>query len=375
VIDGGVTTQALVVRWYAPERGLTISGLNVLNLVYEETDPFAVKDGSIALSNSALNDTSDFVSSSNFEFSSLSTWMVNPDAVSGSQVTASGVVTTYATNGDIESTQTRNIRYEVRLSFTMAKVAPSSGVWNVGVLVQDRLQLEISEPRSNLLEQHALFASSFYENQWYGEVEVLSNNLISFTDVEAGSGFQQADQRGVQSGIQVRFISNGSYQQKVQSDTTWRPATVIPGRPAFAYLVFDSGLTINLNSLEDRIILENEGNRFAMQARRIQLGDTANEGDFINIVPYAPFDPTSGLVPSSTSSIYQQLDGNNAPIGNPIISYSSVIATAPITAEGGVISIFEFQLRTSEVYQNSLYRGTMAIGVSNAVLGSVTYND
>jgi hypothetical protein len=257
----------------------------------------------------------------------------------------------------------------------MAKVAPSSGVWNVGVLVQDRLQLEISEPRSNLLEQHALFASSFYENQWYGEVEIISTNLISFTDVEAGSGFQQADQRGIESGLQVRFISNGAYQQQVQSDTTWRPETIIPGRPAFAYLVFDSGLSSNLNSSEDQLILENEGNRFAMQARRIQLGDSAAQGDFINIVPYAPFNPTSGLVPLSTSAVYQQLNNANIPIGLPVVSYGSVIATAPITAEGGVISIFEFQLRTSKMYQNSLYRGTMAIGVSNALLGSVTYND
>jgi hypothetical protein len=249
------------------------------------------------------------------------------------------------------------------------RLADCSTLWQAGSkpLGQPRgWQQEIAEPKTDEIEKHFLYSPAYY-NQWYGEVRIEGTSGISFTNVAAGSGFQKVDQSGVESGIQVRFTSNGTYFQGIQSTTTWRPNVTIPTRPAFAYLVFNSGLdnADNDSTIKDR--LDQEGNRFALQARRIRIGSSNDIGpEWVNILPYNPADLTSGLVPAITESFYQQANEDQTQIGSPLPSRIGFISSAEGTTEIGVVSIFEFQLRLSSVFQNTIYRGILNVGISNA---------
>ena len=375
-INSGVNDRGLVIRWIAPERGAYLSGLTETFEfpVNSGSDTFLVKSGITPISSGTYNSgVVDFVSTSDFNNLASVTWTVDSYSTSGtSTVLQSGVVN----NFDAGTSGIRNIQYRVTIPFKMSKVAPSSGVWNVGVMVHDKLQQEIPEPKTDEIVKHFGFSPAYY-NQWYGEVSIVGNSGISFTNVLAGSGFQSVDQSGVTSGIQVRFTSNGTYNQQIQSDTTWRPAVTNPARPAFAYLVFNSGLDATSGDDKDR--LDQQGNRFALQARRIKLGD---EGETLSAewVEIVPFEPTvdninnSGLVPNKDDlSLYQEADANQVPIGSPRSSRIGPINFAEGTTEVGVVSIFEFQLRLSSVFQNTTYRGKLTIGVSNVIDGNVFF--
>jgi len=371
-INSGVNDRGLVVRWIAPERGEYLSGLSVTESetyefpVNSGADTFLVKSGTTPISSGTYNSgVVDFVSTTDFNNFESVTWTVDNYSTSGtSTVLQSGVVNDF----DAGTSGVRNIQYRVTIPFKLSKVAPSSGVWNVGVMVHDKLQQEIDLPNTGIIEQHFSFSPEYF-NQWYGEVSIVGNSGISFTDVPAGGGFQSVDQSGVASGIQVRFTSNGTYNQQIQSDTTWRPAVTNPARPAFAYLIFDSGLDATTGADKER--LDQEGNRFALQARRIKLGDADEDlsADWINIVPFEPTQSNitnSGLVPDLEDlSLYQEANENQVPIGSPKSSRIGPINFAEGTTEQGVVSIFEFQLRLSSVFQNTTYRGKLTIGVSN----------
>jgi hypothetical protein len=369
-INSGVNDRGLVIRWIAPERGEYLSGLseNYSFPVNSGSDTFLVKSGITPISSGTYNSgVVDFVTTSEFNDLSSVTWAVDHISTSGtSTVVQSGVVNTFDQSGVVSSSGVRNIRYRVTIPFKMSKVAPSSGVWNVGVMVHDKLQQEIAEPKTDEIEKHFSYSPAYY-NQWYGEVRIEGTSGISFTNVAAGSGFQKVDQSGVDSGIQVRFTSNGTYFQGIQSTTTWRPNVTIPTRPAFAYLVFNSGLDNAANDPTIKERLDQQGNRFALQARRIRIG-SSNDSDpqWVNILPYDPADVASGLVPAVTESFYQQANEDQTPIASPLPSRIGFINSAEGTTEIGVVSIFEFQLRLSSVFQNTTYRGTLNVGISNA---------
>jgi hypothetical protein len=362
-INSGVEDRGFVVRWLAPERSSYLSGLT-------ETFAFPIDSG-VGVSNflvkSGINPINsgtynsglvDFVTPVDFNENAPGTWQVTSGVSPSAVVSQSGVVT----YNDPVSSGVRNIKYTVRIPFVLSKVAPSSGVWNLGVMVHDRLQQEITTERTDVLEDHYQYTAEYYKNQWYGEVLIEGNDQITFTDVPAGSGFQIADQSGITSGIQVRFISNGTYNQQVQSDTTWTPNVTIPNRPVFAYLTTISGL----DEGDGNEILTSSGNRFALQARRIKIGSTESSLSFVDIIPKA-FDSEDLIVLANDDPAYRQ-PGEG--IGDILASRIGPIASAPGTNEVGVLSIFEFQLRLSSVFQNTTYTGNITIGVSNVTEGS-----
>jgi hypothetical protein len=381
-INSGVEDRGFVVRWMAPERSIYLSGLaSGISEPYafdinSGVSNFFVKSGVSPISSGTYNSgIVDFVSSGAFNLNNSVTWEVTSGANPVAVVSESGVVNDFSTSPSTSGV--RNIKYTVTIPFKLSKVAPSSGVWNVGVMVHDRLQQEITEERTDVLVDKYAFAPNFYENQWYGEVSIVGSSGLRFTDVQAGSGFQKADQSGITSGIQARFISNGTYAQEVISDTTWRPAITVPNRPAFAYLVFSSGLEGSTATGDSQTRLEQEGNRFALQARRIQLGmagdsfaEAATEdASFVDIFPDAPPANTDDLIPVKdlNGGIYQLADTTTkVPIDNPKPSEIAIISNAPGTDEIGVRSIFEFQLRLSAVFQNTEYSGNLSIGISNS---------
>jgi hypothetical protein len=237
-------------------------------------------------------------------------------------------------------------------------------------MVHDRLQQEITTEKTNVLEDHYVYTAEYYKNQWYGEVEIVGNSGLSFTNVQAGSGFQVSDQSGITSGIQARFTSNGTYLQTVVSDTTWVPAQTIPNRPVYAYLVFNSGLdAAEGTTARDR--LNADGNRFALQARRIEFGGNAELSSiFVDVFPAAVGERNlvsqeTNFIPALTDGMYRAVEGTsnkNGLVGS--------INQANGTTEVGVLSTFEFQLRLSGVFQNTLYSGNLSIGVFNELPSS-----
>jgi hypothetical protein len=141
-------------------------------------------------------------------------------------------------------------------------------------------------------------------------------------------------------------------------------------------LVFGSGLEGSTATNASLTRLNEEGNRFALQARRIKLGLTGDNistvetlvATFVDIFPDVPPVNTDDLIPAmNNSSIYQLADTTTkVPIDNPKPSEIAIISNAPGTDEIGVRSIFEFQLRLSAVFQNTEYSGNLSIGISNS---------
>ena len=364
-INSGVKDRAFVLRWLAPERSTYLSGLSSETFRFPITagaSSFLVKSGATEISSGTYNSgIFDFVTPSEFNLNQDVTWEVTSGVAPVTTVTDSGTVTTTG-----QAPTVRNIEYTVRVPFKMSKVAPSSGVWNLGIMVHDRLQQEIIGERTNVMVDTYKYAPAFYRNQWYGEVLIVNSNIVTFTNVEAGSGFQTSDQSGEASGIQVRFTSNGTYNQTVTSDTTWIPAVTIPTRPIYAYLVFNSGFAA-ANGTEARRLLNEEGNRFSLGARRIKLGDGETNVDalFVEIFPTdVPAEEVNFILPLINSA-YRPVSGDGS--NSSKSSNSSDVNHALGTDEFGVVSIFEFQLRLSPVFQNTTYSGNLSIGVSNAI--------
>jgi hypothetical protein len=234
-------------------------------------------------------------------------------------------------------------------------------------MVHDRLQQEITTEKTNVLEDHYVYTAEYYKNQWYGEVSIVGNSGLSFTNVQAGSGFQISDQSGIASGIQALFTSNGTYVQTIISETTWVPDETIPNRPVYAYLVFNSGLDAADNTTA-RNRLNTDGNRFALQGRRIKLGTNESlSSTFVDILPAVVGirDLESeglNLIPALDDGMYRAVDDSENKTG-----VLASISIADGTDEIGVVSIFELRLRLSGVFQNTLYSGNLSIGVSNAL--------
>jgi hypothetical protein len=365
-INSGVRDNALVIRWLAPERALYLSGLteDYEFAIDSNEDNFLVKSGTEALDSFYSSGLEDFVTPTEFNAQENVSWVV----YSGSSVvTDSGTVSVFNASGVETSSGNRVLRRNVTIPIKMSKVAPTSGVWNYAVYVFDRLQQEITQPKTNIVEPHYLRATTDYTNQWYGEIEVDQNSLVQFPSVQAGSGFSRSS--GV---ITVRFTSNGEYSQLVNTDTTWQPNSIVPGRPLHAYLVPSSGLTSNES------LLTSQGNRFALQARRVTLAGDGSATTDVDLV----LDNVAELVPAATSvnsGIYMFTR-----TGDPIQSKIVEISTAPLTTEIGVVSTFDFQIRLSRVFQTihavndteqtTIYTGNIYLGISNSDTPGTFFN-
>jgi len=372
-VNSGVNDRGLVIRWIAPERAAELSGLVPTETfdfpITSGSSNFLVKSGTNPIDpdsyNSGLKDfliPNSTVTDSGFNDITTGTWEVEKSTSATGVAIQSGVVNEFDDSGLVESSGFRNIKYTVRIPFRMSKVAPSSGIWNVGVMIHDRIQQEINTTKTGDLYDYYAWAPGGYGNQWYGEVNVVANDSIEFGDVEAGGEFKVALQSGLNSGVRVLFVSNGLYNQDIRSDTTWTPDFTVPSRPDFAYLTFTSGLTTP--SSADSGLLISQGNRFAIQARRFAIDGAADSFDFLDVNPAGP--------PGDSNFVFDTDNGVYRELGDPSAKPSAytTVSTANPTSEIGIESVFEFQIRISSVFQNAIYSGNLTIGVSNALNGS-----
>jgi hypothetical protein len=369
-INSGVRDNALVIRWLAPERSLYLSGLSSTDTflfdIDSNIDNFLVKSGTTNIGDFYGSGVTDFVRPTDFNAQSGVSWIVYPGS---STETDSGIVSIYDSSGVETSSGNRILRRNVTIPIKMSKVAPSSGDWNYAVYVFDRLQQEISQPNTGIVEPHILRANVDYTNQWYGEIEVLGVAAIEFPTVEAGSGMTPSS--GV---ITARFTSNGNYSQLVSADTTWTPNSQVPGRPLFAYLIpssgFASGDAVDINSIDT------QGNRFALEARRVSIAGGGTEEDYVGVV--LP-DAAGDLAPANTAAgTYRQARSgtNDAILKSKIVE----IATAAGTTEFGVESTFDFRIQLSRVFQTihfvngveqtTIYTGSIQLGIQNSTTAS-----
>jgi hypothetical protein len=343
--------------------GLVASGVTYAFDITSGVDNVLVKSGTSTIDENTFNSgITDFETPAVFNAITGITWETASGVTSFSSVLQSGLVTTLSGTEVVDS-GVRNLKYRVSIPFILSKVAPSSGVWNVGVMVHDRLQQEVETARTDEVVTYHVYASEPYENQFYGEVEILGPTAISFTNVIAGSsGFQTSDQSGLQ-GVQVRFISNGVYNQSVQTDSTWTPLNRLNLFPEFAYLTANSGLDVTNG--DDKIELD-KGNRFGLQARRTELGSSSElSNDFVDVLPKEGSDNARLVVSSPESGVYRQsLTGNNSAVIESIIALMEVDQP---TNEDGRNARFEFGLRLSEVFQNTTYNGNIQIGITNNI--------
>jgi hypothetical protein len=343
-LNSGVSDNALVLRWIAPERSVYLSGLTP-----EETfnftltsgiDNFLVKSGSTPLVNSYNSGISDFVTSGLFNAipDTLSTWSI--DATPASTELKSGVVSVYNDN-TVESSGVRVIKRLVQVNFQISKVLPQLGALNYAVIVYDRLQQETSTTKTGAVYSYHADNLQDYDVQFYGEIDITSDNTVEFSGVQAGSGnFQLSEEL-----ITANFISNGAYRQSFSSDTTWRPNVVTAGLPNFAYLVPASGL---LSGNDPTDALREQGNRFALRAFRDQLNGQGSASTPVDLLLDVDGDNIGKVIPS-TSGVYAQSRTDYAPLP----SKDRIIETASPTSEPGISSTFRFEIKLSPVFQTN----------------------
>jgi hypothetical protein len=324
-ITSGVTTQSLVMRWLSPERSTYLETLDSGVFTAGATDVLVRIDESIDIVASPPAGISGTLSPTNFNDLTNFSWIVPTDIPVGATELQSG------------------ISYRVTIPFQMSKVAPSSGVWNLGVQVFDRLQTEIDEPRSDQIFISTHLSTNDYGNSWYGEVSVVGSGTVTFPVVPT-STFQLAIQSGT-AAVEVRFLANGPFQQEFLTDSTWSTASGV-----LAYLIADSGLS------EDDNIIQTEGNRFALQVRRNELNDDPDVTGFVDLVP-----KSSGVVPLSTDDAYFQ-EGDATPKESQKAMVASFMSS---TSEAGITSRFEFQIRRSDKFLNGTYNGNISVNISN----------
>lgn len=371
-INSGVQDDALVMRWLAPERSLYLSGLAEGGEQFDfpidsGIDNFLVKSGTTSIGDFYGSGVVDFVRPADFNNQNDVTWVVYSGT---STITDSGLVSVFDENGNEISSGTRALQRDVTIPIKMSKVAPSSGVWNYAVYIFDRLQQEITTSKTGVVEPLVVRSETSYNNEWYGEISIFENSGIIFPTIEAGSGnFTRSS--GV---ISVNFISNGQYSQLVSSDTTWKPNATVPGRPNFAFLIPNSGLTSDESS--DKGVLDGQGNRFALQARRVSIVGGNGSGDVDIVLSNGN---GSALVPANNNGNYAQTRAAEA-----LSSSTSEIGTAEGTNELGIVSTFDFQIKLSPVFQTihsidgedqtTVYTGNIQLGVSNAINGGTFFN-
>jgi hypothetical protein len=363
-INSGVSDDALVVRWFSPERSTYLSGLTSTGETFafgpditSGQDNFLVKSGANPLDGFYSSGLADFVSTTDFNAQTNVTWVVG---ASSSTVKKSGLVTQFDEDGNEEFSGLRNIKREVSINFTMSKVAPSAGIWNYAVYVYDRLQQEIDLSNTTEVFEFIERDTVEYVNQFYGEIQITAGNEIFFSGVQAGAaGFFESS--GV---VTALFIANGDYNQQVKSSTTWRPNVVVAGLLDQAYLIANSGF---LPESVGNELLALEGNRFALQAYRVTLSGTGPVTSAVDILPFG----TSGDVLPKNDDAYAANRGATL-----ILGPDAIIADDSPTTEAGAVSTFKFQIRLSEVFQTqyrdvngvmqtTIFTGTLQLIVAN----------
>jgi hypothetical protein len=379
-LNSGVSDDALVLRWIAPERSVYLSGLTP-----EETfnftltsgiDNFLVKSGSTPLVNSYNSGISDFVTSGLFNAipNTLSTWSI--DATPASTELRSGVVSVYNDN-TVVSSGVRVIKRLVTVDFQISKVLPVAGALNYAVIVYDRLQQETSTTKTGEVYSYHADNGINYDVQFYGEIIIEGDNDVVFSDVAAGSGFKQSEDL-----ITATFISNDNYKQSFSADTTWKPDVVTVGLPEFAFLIPNSGLqgVVGLtvkgtNDPDDH--LRNEGNRFALNAFRNSIttsrGDTDEPTTPVDLLLFENGDvDIEKVISSSSGTIYV-----NDRSATPKSSNDREIAQAASTSEPGIVSTFRFEIRLSPVFQtnyveNGVVKTTVFTGSIRLLISNVS---
>jgi Leucine-rich repeat (LRR) protein len=323
-ITSGVTTQSLVMRWLSPERSTYLETLDSGVFTAGATEVLVRIDESIDIVASPPAGIAGTLSPTNFNDLTNFSWIVPTDIPVGATELQSG------------------ISYRVTIPFQLSKVAPSSGVWNLGVQVFDRLQKEIDEPRTDQIFISTHLSTNDYGNSWYGEVSVVGSGTVTFPNVQAESGFQLAIQSGT-SAVEVRFVANGPFQQEFLTDSTWANSSGV-----LAYLIADSGLNA----------ITNELNRFALQVRRNELSGVIDVTSFVDLIP-----KSSGLVPLVTDNAYFQ-QGDSTPIESQKAVVAAIMSATP---EAGITSRFEFQLRASNFLPSTggTYNGNISVNISN----------
>jgi hypothetical protein len=125
-------------------------------------------------------------------------------------------------------------------------------------------------------------------------------------------------------------------------------------------LTFASGLSISPASPADNTLLISEGNRFALRARRLAIdGEVDETRPFLNIDPNGTIAEPNFIL-TKEDNAYRQPNGIAAVPSTP-----TEVATADPTSEVGIASVFEFEIRISNVFQNANYSGNLTIGISN----------
>jgi hypothetical protein len=378
-LNSGVSDDALVLRWIAPERSVYLSGLfpdETFNFTLTSgVDNFLVKSGSTPLVNSYNSGISDFVTSGLFNGipNTLSTWSI--DATPESTEIESGVVSVY--NGEnVTSSGVRVIKRLVTVNFQISKVLPRVGSLNYAVIVYDRLQQETSTTKTGEVYAYHADNAVDYDVQFYGEISIDEPNDVVFSGVAAGSGFKQSE--GL---ITATFISNDSYKQSFSADTTWLPDVVTTGLPEFAFLIPNSGLqgVVGLtvkgtNDPDDH--LRNQGNRFALNALRNSIetlrDDSAGATEPVDLLLFNTGDEIDKVISSSSGAVY--VDDRSA---TPKSSSDREIAQANSTSEPGIVSTFRFEIRLSPVFQtnyveNGVVKTTVFTGSIRLLISNVS---
>jgi hypothetical protein len=375
-LNSGVSDNALVLRWIAPERSVYLSGLfpdETFNFTLTSgVDNFLVKSGSTPLVNSYNSGISDFVTSGLFNAipSTLSTWSI--DATPASTELQSGVVSVYGAGNTVTSSGVRVIKRLVTVNFQISKVLPDADALNYAVIVYDRLQQETSTTKTGEVYAYHADNEQNYDVLFYGEIDITSQNTVEFSGVQAGSvNFQLSEEL-----ITANFISNGSYRQSFSSDTTWRPDVVTAGLPDFAYLIPASGLLGGTDrDLSD--FLGTEGNRFSLRAFRNSIDGGGSQTTPVDLLLFEDNDgDIEKVIASDEVNIYAQ-DRENYVVQ---FSKNRLIATASPTSEPGISSTFRFEIKLSPVFQTNHvlngvvttteYTGSIRLLISNGSSGS-----
>jgi hypothetical protein len=368
-INSGVSDDALVLRWIAPERSVYLSGLDETFLfpITSGADNFLVKSGAAPLINTYNSGVADFKSISDFNAQSNVTWNID-DTPSSTEI-ESGIVTVY--DGDNEdSSGVRIIKRQITIPITISKVLPLAGSLNYAIIVYDRLQQEITTSKTGDVFGYHADNGIDYDVQFYGEIEITTSDpSVVFSGVSAGNtSFTES-----QAVIEAKFISNGTYKQSFSSDSTWKPDVVTTGLPDFAYIVPASGL---LEGNDPGDFLSSEGNRFALRAFRETIAGNGSATEPIDLrldvttASGAQVVSKNAMRETAGGRIYAENRSDSA-----VSTLDAVISTADPTTELGVISAFRFQIKLSPVFQTNHilngvvqtteYTGTIRLLISN----------
>ena len=231
--------------------------------------------------------------------------------------------------GAIQTGSNNTFTFEV--DFRVAKVALNNNAWYIGALIEDGF--------NNDLTEETFVTNGNYGVNWFGELQVSQDAIIRWADVDAGTDFYgvgttttmitaNSDPVTTES---VTFKSNGFYQQRMSSSTTWSAVGDIPLN--------------EINGNEAKLTTKSAQSTFSPQ--EFGLGVALN------------YDDVSVNTRLDTQPITirgHQLDTEN---------YNAQIWRARTREAGDEFSNIVFRVALADVFQNATYEGTLTIGISN----------